>query len=187
VSPELRYYDPLVGRFITPDPMGMIDGPNLYLYCNNDPVNFIDPWGLCKDKAEPWWSWDKIEEFLDEAEGASYFLMANPMADGTPLPFDQGTGLIGLGISKGGKAVLGHSPEYILKAKKIGASYFNVAKWSWSKNLKFLDSVAARSDQILLSVKKSMVRIPSILNDEIQYLIKEKGYKWINQWSLKIK
>ncbi|MCX5709329.1 MAG: RHS repeat-associated core domain-containing protein, partial [Candidatus Omnitrophica bacterium] len=42
-----RYYDPKIGRFITPDPSGMVDGPNLYLYCNNDPINWIDPWGLC--------------------------------------------------------------------------------------------------------------------------------------------
>jgi RHS repeat-associated protein len=42
-----RYYDPTIGRFITQDPMGMIDGPNLYAYCKNNPVNFVDPWGLC--------------------------------------------------------------------------------------------------------------------------------------------
>jgi hypothetical protein len=24
----------------------MTDGPNVYLYCNNDPVNWIDPYGL---------------------------------------------------------------------------------------------------------------------------------------------
>ena len=42
-----RYYDPSVGRFITQDPMGMVDGPNMYLYCNNDPVSLVDWWGLC--------------------------------------------------------------------------------------------------------------------------------------------
>ncbi|MFA4888346.1 MAG: RHS repeat-associated core domain-containing protein [Candidatus Omnitrophota bacterium] len=42
-----RYYDPRIGRFITRDPLGMVNGPNLYLYCLNDPLNWIDPWGLC--------------------------------------------------------------------------------------------------------------------------------------------
>jgi RHS repeat-associated protein len=50
-----RYYDPSIGRFITPDPLGMVDGPNMYLYCANDPVNLVDWWGLCKEK-----SWRKI-------------------------------------------------------------------------------------------------------------------------------
>ncbi|MFH1776990.1 MAG: RHS repeat-associated core domain-containing protein [Candidatus Omnitrophota bacterium] len=40
-----RYYNPVIGRFITPDPLGMVDGPNMYLYCGNDPVNSVDPYG----------------------------------------------------------------------------------------------------------------------------------------------
>jgi RHS repeat-associated protein len=42
-----RYYDPLLGRFLTTDPLGMVDGTNMYLYCGNDPVNKRDLWGLC--------------------------------------------------------------------------------------------------------------------------------------------
>ncbi len=51
-----RYYDPRIGRFITQDPSGMADGPNLYLYCLNNPVNYVDLWGLRKEK--PWWQSD---------------------------------------------------------------------------------------------------------------------------------
>ncbi|MDD5081664.1 MAG: RHS repeat-associated core domain-containing protein, partial [Candidatus Omnitrophica bacterium] len=47
-----RYYSPLFGRFITRDPAGIINGPNLYAYCSNNPVNFVDPWGLCGGKGE---------------------------------------------------------------------------------------------------------------------------------------
>ena len=44
-----RYYSPLIGRFITPDTI--VQSPmnpqtlNRYSYCNNNPVNFIDPTG----------------------------------------------------------------------------------------------------------------------------------------------
>ena len=42
-----RYYDPEMGRFISEDPLGFDGGDvNLYAYCSNDPVNYIDPDGL---------------------------------------------------------------------------------------------------------------------------------------------
>ncbi|MBE7020833.1 MAG: hypothetical protein E7411_05320 [Ruminococcaceae bacterium] len=39
-----RYYDTASGRFISEDPIK--DGLNWYVYCGNNPVNFIDPLGL---------------------------------------------------------------------------------------------------------------------------------------------
>ncbi|MEM9101708.1 MAG: RHS repeat-associated core domain-containing protein [Pseudomonadota bacterium] len=41
-----RYYAPDLGRYITSDPLGMVDGPNTYAYVQNNPVNYIDPLGL---------------------------------------------------------------------------------------------------------------------------------------------
>jgi len=43
-----RYYDPDIGRFISPDPIGLAGGINLYQYAPN-PVSWIDPWGwMCR-------------------------------------------------------------------------------------------------------------------------------------------
>ncbi len=41
-----RYYNPQTGRYITPDPIGLEGGINLFVYVANNPVNFVDPIGL---------------------------------------------------------------------------------------------------------------------------------------------
>jgi RHS repeat-associated protein len=43
-----RYYDPQTGRFTQEDPLGLAGGLNLYGFAAGDPVNFGDPFGLCK-------------------------------------------------------------------------------------------------------------------------------------------
>ncbi len=42
-----RAYLPALGRFAQTDPIGMGGGMNLYAHVGNDPVNFVDPSGLC--------------------------------------------------------------------------------------------------------------------------------------------
>jgi RHS repeat-associated protein len=57
-----RDYSPEAARFTTEDPVR--DGANWFAYVNNDPVNWVDPWGLsASDKTtnkDP-----EFEEFMD--------------------------------------------------------------------------------------------------------------------------
>jgi len=41
-----RFYDPNLQRWTGRDPAGLVDGPNLYAYVRNGPINAFDPWGL---------------------------------------------------------------------------------------------------------------------------------------------
>ena len=48
-----RDYTAEVGRYVETDPVGIIRGENhLYVYVQNNPINFFDPWGLAKGD---WW------------------------------------------------------------------------------------------------------------------------------------
>ncbi|MDO5679531.1 MAG: RHS repeat-associated core domain-containing protein [Pelistega sp.] len=42
-----RYFDPSLGRFTQPDPIGLAGGWNLYQYAPN-PLSWVDPWGWCR-------------------------------------------------------------------------------------------------------------------------------------------
>jgi len=45
-----RWYDPEVARWMSRDPLGMINGPNLYEYVLDNPMLYIDPLGLtCRE------------------------------------------------------------------------------------------------------------------------------------------
>jgi RHS repeat-associated protein len=50
---RFRNYDPELGRWLSRDPLRRAEtkeGPNLYAYVRNNPVNATDPLGLCCEK-----------------------------------------------------------------------------------------------------------------------------------------
>jgi RHS repeat-associated protein len=49
---RFRYYSPLLGRYLSRDPVGFLAGLNLYVYAGNSPTNSADPSGL--------WSWGTV-------------------------------------------------------------------------------------------------------------------------------
>ena len=58
------------GLYITEDPLGYVDGPNLYQYGLNNPVNFSDPLGLREPTGEDLERQRQLEQRLVEFEWA---------------------------------------------------------------------------------------------------------------------
>jgi RHS repeat-associated protein len=48
---QARYYDPVIGRFYSNDPLGYRDlhSFNRYAYVNNNPYAYVDPTGMCAE------------------------------------------------------------------------------------------------------------------------------------------
>ncbi|MBU4488531.1 MAG: putative Ig domain-containing protein [Candidatus Omnitrophica bacterium] len=73
-----RYYNCSLGRFMSPDPAGPVDGPNLYAYVNNNPLNWVDSLGLARRGSRPVDGWpgrfanhDQI--FYDDGTNSGFF------------------------------------------------------------------------------------------------------------------
>lgn len=43
----MRDYDPTTGRYMQPDPLGLVDGASVYGYARQNPGRYVDPRGEC--------------------------------------------------------------------------------------------------------------------------------------------
>ncbi|MEU3594401.1 RHS repeat-associated core domain-containing protein [Streptomyces filamentosus] len=79
-----RYYDPDLGRYLTPDPLGLAPAVNHYAYVPN-PFTLADPLGLAGCEADP--TWGGRVTFTRDQHGRPYEMNATITRD----MLDEGT------------------------------------------------------------------------------------------------
>ena len=126
---QSRYYDPEIGRFISPDSIEYITpseifGLNLYAYCNNNPIMNVDPTG--KDW-NSFWGWMVSAIIAVAAIAAIVVVAAGVVATGGLL----GSVLLGAGIgalTSMGSSIVAQggfnsaNPWMVAKSGAIGAA-----------------------------------------------------------------
>lgn len=100
-----RWYDPNLGRWMSPDPIGFAAGDsNLYRYVSNRSTSFLDPTGNSKSGPIVWLytgSWTVDDNVWDGAmDAAGGSINGNPVAKG-------GMGAAGGAIGGGGSGMIG--------------------------------------------------------------------------------
>ncbi|WP_051961843.1 RHS repeat domain-containing protein [Methylobacter sp. BBA5.1] len=100
-----RDYDPRTGRYSQSDPIGLAGGLNTYIYVANNPLNLIDPDGLCPE-GQAWKSKGQRGKCVPESE-ADYLPgnAAEDFLENCPLPQIKGIAAITAGITKVVKSV----------------------------------------------------------------------------------
>ena len=133
-----RYYDPKTGRYLTPDPIGLAGGINLFIYAYNNPINAVDPLGLLTeafyhshgyssydiDYGSGGWtsppspynpSHNIFRQILDDAARAGFFQPASP---------EQISNNVNWWIDKSGIEAAVNSPTHPINWEKNATWFF---------------------------------------------------------------
>lgn len=97
-----RYYNPQVGRWITPDPIGFEGGANVYAYVFNSPLSYFDLYGLIAQQSggQNFFS-QTIGTFFNYAGSVIRFIGDHIL----PIPF------VRQGVSRTGHVLSGGRPQ----------------------------------------------------------------------------
>ena len=203
-----RYYNPEWRRFISPDDTSYLDpesvnGLNLYCYCNNDPVNFVDPSGhlaisltilglifggvagataggiisYTTAKKQGSQGWELLGWTMAGIVGGG--VIGSALGSGIGALVTKVTGVVGLSITKysiipiKNVTVLGHMPGYIKAAQATGSGYYLVSDKIYNKMIQ--KGVEWTNNMTYLKDANSLGSSFTLVPD---FVVKEGGTLW---------
>lgn len=105
-----RYYAAWIGRWTSPDPLGDVDGPNLYRYVANDPVNLDDHSGMSGTRKS------QSGKRILSGDTRRPRLKSNPSRRGevTRRPLNQTGAASGQGAGQSTTSTVQRSPSFVI-------------------------------------------------------------------------
>ena len=101
VNFRMRWYDPVTGRWLSKDPIGLSGGLNLYAFCRGDALNRLDPFGLAHVETRPLEAKSRIGQRINNAL-SHLNLPGNLDPRHAEIVFDDGDCPSHVGYSKAG-------------------------------------------------------------------------------------
>jgi len=114
-----RTYDALTGRFVQKDPLGFVEGTNLYTYVSNNPIRYIDPAGY----------------FLGDVTSLTFWGGTLLGLVGAPLALIPPTTVIGLTMMTAGGGLIVYSTSQTAPPEGMVANIKNIAGIEHNKYL----------------------------------------------------
>ena len=121
-----RDYDPTLGRYVSPDPLGLRAGPNPYLYVDADPMRNVDPTGLML------FAFDGTYNAPDKPTNIWHFYQAYDAKANGPGGDVLRPYLEGVGVSQGAHAAYGRTTGDVVRS-----GYEAIVADHWKDNVDY--------------------------------------------------
>lgn len=170
-----RYVDPMTGRFTQEDPIGLAGGLNLYGFAAGDPVNFSDPFGLCKDPEDPDCSLTKkaveaLKTTVTRAIDAVVNIggaIGNALMEGGKILLQEAAFQVGLGLLTGGEG-------NVLRVGETAASGRRVLAIAKDVGRVLTENTHLRG---LAEARKDYSRIGTTADEVVAAIARESGWE----------
>ncbi|MFI5342881.1 MAG: RHS repeat domain-containing protein [Chlamydiales bacterium] len=142
----LRYYDPDIGRWTTPDPLFFYDTPNTYAFMKNDAVNHMDMYGLFSISS----LWDSVKSSCSNFLQLASAHLQEHLSTGIRLPH-----AISNGLEEVGKIFVGDTTRLLFGSTPTGShlAVYGEKEISDKVRVTFINGILTTQDKLEVNLE----------------------------------